>query len=120
MSDLQILYPKPQSVLVGSKVVSIRPIEFRHFDEFGKAAGELIPLIAEGDISKIYEWSKGAGVVRSVLLNCTDLSRWRIGRLPASIAIELMLHVVALNSGFFVQALVSAENLLAGEKSPRS
>lgn len=120
MNELKILFPTAARIKVGRRWVSIRPVEFRCFDDFGTASAELLAVLAKGDLAMIYSWSKRAEVVRAVLANCTNLSKWRISRLPVTVAVELMLHVIALNSRFFEQALVNAAVLLAGEKSPKN
>lgn len=120
MNELQILFPTSTRVKVGRRWVSIRAVEFRNFDEFGTASAELLALLAKGDLAMVYSWSKRAEVVQAVLANCTNLSKWRIARLPVTVGVELMLHVIALNSRFFEQALVNATVLLAGATSPKS
>lgn len=120
MNDLEILFPSVKQVRVGRRLVSIQPIEFRHINAFGQAVGELLEALATGDALAIYAWSKNAEALRSVLLHCTDLSKWRIGRLPMAVAIELTLHVVTMNSRFFDQALVNATHPLVGANSPRT
>lgn len=120
MNELKILFPTVTSLQVGGRLVRLRPIEFRHFDAFGEASAELLAVLAKGDPAQLYAWGKNARVLEAVLQNCTDLSKWRIRRLPAVVGIELMLHVIALNSHFFEQALVNATALLAGAKSPKS
>lgn len=120
MNELKILFPTAKRIKVGRHWVSIRPVEFRCFDEFGTASAELLAVLANGDLTMIYNWSKRAEVVKAVLANCTNLSKWRISRLPMTVAVELMLHVIALNSRFFEQALVNAADLLAGAPSPKS
>ena len=120
MNDLEILFPSVKQVRVGRRVVSIKPVEFRNFDAFGRAAGEMLAAVATGKVAHIYALSKNASALHAVLLSCTDLSKWRVDRLPMSVAVELMLHVIAMNSRFFDQALVNAAHLLAGESSPKS
>jgi len=120
MNELQILYPTSTRVKVGRRWVSIRPVEFRDFDKFGQASAELLAILAKGELASLCTWSERAGVLRSILSACTDLSRWRINRLPISVAVELMLHVIAENSRFFGQALANAVPLLAGEQSPKN
>ena len=116
MNDLEILFPTPTRIKVGRRVVAVRSVEFRHFDEFGQAAAELMAILAKGDLAMLYTWAERAGALRSILSTCTDLSGWRINRLPISVAVELMLHVIAQNSRFFGQALANAAPLLAGDQ----
>lgn len=120
MNELEILFPEATRIKVGRRLVSIRPVEFRDFDKFGQASAELMGILAKGDMTLVYTWAERAGVLRTILSACTDMSSWRINRLPISVAVELMLHVIAQNSRFFGQALVNAAHLLAGEQSPKS
>lgn len=105
MSDLQILFPKPVIVAVGSRQVAIRPIELRHFEAFGEAAGGLLSMLGAASPAQIYEYAKKSGALSTVLGGCTNLSSWRIRRLPTVTAVELMIHVIGVNSSFFDQAL---------------
>ncbi|MCY1549901.1 hypothetical protein D9M68_861050 [compost metagenome] len=121
MSELEILFPRATSVRIGRRIVNIRPVQFQQFDEFGRASAVLLAALASGEFRQIFNWGEGnQKLLHSILLNCTDLSKWRIGRLPAVIAVELMLHVIAQNSRFFEQALVNATQLLAGDGSPKN
>lgn len=119
MNDLEILYPTHKRIRVGRRWVTIRPIEFKYFSDFGQAASELLLVLAKGDATQIYTWAKRSGVLRAILVNCTNLSKWRVDRLPVVVGVELMLHVIAMNSRFFDQALVNTAQLLAGETSPK-
>lgn len=105
MSDLQILFPKPVMVAVGSRQVAIRPVELRHFEAFGEAAGGLLAMLGAASPAQIYEYAKRSGALSTVLGGCTSLSAWRIRRLPTVTAVELMIHVIGVNSSFFDQAL---------------
>lgn len=117
MSDLKILYPKPVSVMVGMRSVSIEPVKLRHFETFGQAAGGLIEVVAAGNPAAIYAYAKSSAALQGILGTCTSLSAWRIKRLPTPVALELMLAVVEINNGFFDQALVKAASRLAGVMS---
>lgn len=105
MSDLEILYPKPVIVRVEKRKVAIKPVQFRHFEAFGKAAGELLTMLSDASPEQIYTWAQRSGALLDVLVPCTSLSAWRIKRLPSSVAVELMLCVVQVNNNFFGQAL---------------
>lgn len=120
MSELNILYPKPQVVMVGMRRVTINPVQLRHFEEFGQAAGGLIAVVAAGTPSAVYAYAQSAPALRGILRNCTSLSRWRIRRLPTPVALELMIKVVEINNGFFDQALVKAASQLAGVTSRKA
>ncbi|MEB2328108.1 MAG: hypothetical protein OZ926_14795 [Pseudomonas sp.] len=114
MSELNILFPKPVVVRVESREVTIRPVCLRDFEAFGKAAGELISLMAKAGPAEVYGYARQTGALSAVLGSTTNLSSWRIKRLPIGTAVELMFHVIKVNSGFFDQALVSAAQVLAG------
>jgi len=105
MSDLEILYPKPVVVRVNGRRVAIKPVEFRHFEAFGKAAGELLTMLSKASPEQIYAWAQRSGALLDVLGACTSLWRWRIRRLPSTVAVQLMLQVVEVNNDFFGQAL---------------
>lgn len=120
MSDLKILYPKPVVVMVGLRQVTIRPVQLRHFEAFGQAAGGLISVIAAQSPAAVYAYAKSTPALRDLLGTCTNLSAWRIRRLPTPVALELMIQVVEINNGFFDQALVKAASRLAGVMSPKA
>ncbi|WP_325435171.1 hypothetical protein [Pseudomonas nitroreducens] len=105
MSDLRILFPKPVMVIVGARQVVIRPVELRHFEEFGEAAGGLLAMLGAATPAQIYEYAKKSGALSTVLGGCTNLSAWRVKRLPTVTAVELMIHVIGVNSSFFDQSL---------------
>lgn len=114
MSDLRILFPEPTVVRVGRRQVRITPVQFPKFEEFGKAAGALIEILASDDPHRIYGYAKSSGALMTILGASTSLWGWQIRRLPAAVAIELLVHVIKVNSSFFDQALVNAEAALAG------
>lgn len=120
MSELNILYPKPVVVMLGLRQVSIRPVQLRHFEAFGQAAGGLIAAIDAQAPSAVYSYAKSSAALRDLLGACTNLSAWRIRRLPTAVALELMIKVVEINNGFFDQALVKAASQLAGVLSPKA
>lgn len=120
MSELNILYPKPVVVMVGLRQVSIRPVQLRHFEAFGQAAGGLISVINAGSPAAVYAYAESGKALRGLLGTCTNLSAWRIRRMPTAVALELMIKVVEINSGFFDQALVKAASRLAGVMSPKA
>lgn len=117
MSDLQILFPQPEVVRVQGRRVEIRPVKLCDFESFGQAAGELIGLLADPSGAGILSYGKRSKRLLSVIRKATSLSAWRAWRLPAPVAIELMVHVVRVNSGFFDQALVNLAEVLAGQTS---
>lgn len=118
MSDIQILFPESVPVTVGTKRVLILPVRLRHFDAFGQAASDLFVMLGKFTTEEIYSYAKKSGGLKVILLHCTTLSRWRLSRLPAAVAVELMIHVVMANAGFFGRALVKAERFVVGQTSP--
>ena len=120
MSELAVLFPPPVQVSVQGRLVTVRPVQFRHFEVFAEAADGLISLLAEASPAAIYAYAKKSGALATILGHCTSLSAWRIRRLPAATAIELMVHVVRVNSGFFGSALLALVPQPAGQMSPSS
>lgn len=118
MSDLKILFPEPVVVAVQGRRVVVRPVELRNFEAFAAASSSIIGMLATESAAGLYSYAKQSGALRTILGACTSLSAWRIARLPAVVAVELMVVVIRINSGFFDQALVRAAAALAGAKSP--
>lgn len=114
MSDLNILFPKPVSVMVDGRPVFIKPVQLQDFEAFGAAAGPLLTLMADATPTELYAYAAKSGAMAVILGKCTSLSAWRRKRLPLATAVELMFHVIKVNSSFFDQALVSAAKVLAG------
>lgn len=119
MSELKLIFPEPEVVEVQGRRVLVRPVRLRDFEVFGAAAAALIAMVANATPAEVYAYAKQSGALPAILRSCTDLSAWRISRLPAAVAVELMLLVVAINNRFFDQALVRAGNLLAGAMSSK-
>ncbi|MBL4833657.1 MAG: hypothetical protein JKY26_06735 [Pseudomonas sp.] len=113
----QILFPESEFVDVLGKKVEIKPIRFVDFDRFGKAAGNAIAMAASQTTEQLYVYASKSGVLMDVLVPCTSLARWRIKRLPAVVAVQLMFEVIRVNKDFFEQALASAASALAGAES---
>ncbi|MOA23710.1 hypothetical protein D3C78_1443480 [compost metagenome] len=118
MSDLNILFPEPVVVEVQGRRVLVRPVTLRNFERFASAASGLIGMLGTESAANLYAYARQSGALQAVLGSCTSLSRWRIAGLPASVAVQLMVAVIRINSGFFDQALVKAAAALAGAKSP--
>lgn len=118
MSELQILFPEPVTVEVMGKAVQIHPVRLRDFESFGKAAGALIVALSDPSRGAVLAYATKHKSLRAILGKSTDLSAWAIWRLPAAVAVELMVHVVRVNSGFFDQALISLADVFAGQTSP--
>ena len=118
MSDLKILFPEPVAVEVQGRRALVRPVALRHFEAFAAASSSIIGMIGSESAAGLYAYAKQSGALRTILGACTNLSAWRIARLPAAVAVELMVVVIRINSGFFDQALVRAAAALAGAKLP--
>jgi hypothetical protein len=118
MSDIQILFPEPEVVRVGRRPVLIRPVKMRHFEQFGEAAIQLLAMLGKFTAEEIYAYAKKSGALRLILRHCTSLGWWSLRRLPAPVAVQLMIHVVRVNSSFFGQALVAARSALDGPTPP--
>jgi len=118
MSDLQILFPEPVLVEVQGKVVQIRPVRLCDFEAFGQASAALVSALADPSRGAVLAYAAKHKTLRAILAKSTDLSAWRIWRLPAAIAVELMVHVVRVNASFFDQALINLADVLAGQTSP--
>lgn len=114
MSELKVLFPRPVLAMVGGRPVRIMPVKLRDLEAFGQAVGAVVALLGNAEPSEIYRFAADSGALQLVLRRCTDLSRWRLRRLPAPVAIELMLAVISVNSDFFAKALAAAANLPAG------
>ncbi|MCO7558027.1 hypothetical protein [Metapseudomonas otitidis] len=120
MSDIEILFPAPVSVTVGRLPVLIHPVRLPDFERFGVAGSRLFEMLGNFTAEEIYRYAKESGDLKVILLRCTSLTRWSLRRLPAATAVELMVHVVRVNSGFFGRALVVAASVVAGSTSSSS
>ena len=110
----EILFPENQNVSLNGKNVAIKPVRFVDFERFGKAAGNAIAMAGSQTTEQLYVYASKSGVLLDILGTSTSLSRWAIKRLPAAVAVQLMIEVIRVNKDFFEQALVSAEKALAG------
>lgn len=108
MSDIRILFPEQVVALVNGRKVKIRPVTLANFERFGKAAGMVMAMATSKTAEQIYAYCYANGLLMDTLQTVTDLPAWRIKRLPAMAAVELMLAVIEINKGFFEKALVSA------------
>lgn len=118
MSQLKILFPEPVVVGLAGRKVQIKPVQLRDFERFGRAACIVIAMGSSKTMEELYAYAVVNGQLRDILRTATNLSRWRIWRLPAAAAVSLMIEVIRVNAGFFEKALVEAEKALAGAKSP--
>jgi len=110
----EILFPEREFVMMRGKQVEVKPVRFADFERFGKAAGNAIAMAASQTVEQLYVYASKSGVLLDILGTSTSLSKWRIKRLPAVVAVQLMFEVIRINKDFFEQALVSAEKALAG------
>lgn len=117
MSELQILFPATVVVDVNGRKVGIKPVELRDFEVFGKASAELLAALADPKPGAVMLYAAKHKNLRALLGAATTLNAWRIWRLPAAVAVELMVHVVRLNASFFDQALIGLAEVLAGQAS---
>ncbi len=118
MSDLRILFPEREVVSIHGRRVEIRPVALRDFEVFGAAAADLIALLAEPTDAAVMAYAKNTKNLKAIIGRATNLSVWRASRLPAVTVVELMVHVVRLNSGFFDQALIGLATALDGQTPP--
>lgn len=114
MSELKVLFPEQPVVLVLGDRVRIKPVTLEHFEEFSKMGSEVFALLAEPAALKYFEFSKNTELVKTILANCTTLSWRKRRKLPAAVALELVLHVLRVNADFFDQALLAQASLLVG------
>lgn len=115
MSDIHILFPEPVPVKLGNLQVLINPVRLPDFERFGEAGARLFEMLGNFTAEEIYRYAKRSGDLQVILLRCTSLTRWSLRRVPAASAVELMVHVVRVNSSFFGRALVAAASVVAGQ-----
>lgn len=118
MTDLQVLFPEREIVSVQGRRVEIRPIALRDFEAFGAAAADLIALLAAPNDAAVMAYASKAKNLKAIIGRATSLSVWRASRLPAVTVVELLVHVVRVNSGFFDQALIGLAAALNGPTPP--
>ncbi|TRO29319.1 hypothetical protein EQ826_00050 [Ectopseudomonas mendocina] len=111
MSDLKILYPEPVVVVIAGRKVRIKPVKFGLFEDFAQASTKIMEMLAGGGAAHIFAWAAESSSLEIVLAGCTSLPRWRVRRLPAQVAVQLMLKVMEVNNDFFGQALARAAKL---------
>jgi len=118
MSELKILFPEPATVEVCGKPVSIYPVKLKDFELYGKEALALMNAMDALDSESLlkYAAAHSAGI-RRVLARTTDLSFWRRSRMESTVAVQLFVEVVRVNSGFFAEALPGMARALSGALS---
>ena len=116
MSKLEILFPEPAVVQLGKATVKIYPVRLRDFERYGKSAGALIELFSQAGVQQINRYAeKHSPELRRLLRATTSLNRWQLWRLPATAAVQLLVEVVRVNSGFFGEALPAMVRALSGD-----
>ncbi|WP_447590176.1 hypothetical protein [Aquipseudomonas campi] len=115
MQSINILSPEPEEVQVNDQTVKVYPVRLKHFELYGAAAGDLLAVIGASTVEQVHAYGqRNSKKLAKVLASTTSLSSWRARRLPAAVIIQLMLHVIRVNAGFFVRAQVGAAAALAG------
>lgn len=116
MQSLKILFPEPEFVSVAGRKVLVKPVTFSNFEKFGESASVVIAMATAKTVEQLYVYAKRTDHLERLLTSSTNLSRWRIRRLPAAAAVHLMLHVIRVNAFFFERALQDMAKALDGQK----
>lgn len=115
MPSINILSPEPEEVRVNDRSVKVYPVRLKHFELYGEVAGGLLAVIGTSTVDQVHAYGeRNSRKIAAVLAATTTVSRWRARRLPVAVAIQLMLHVIRVNAGFFAQAQAEAGAVLAG------
>ena len=118
MSDLNILFPDPETVELNGRDVELRAVQLRHFELYGKTASALVEVFSAASVQQINRYAeKHSAELKRVLRVTTSLNRWQLWRMPASVAVQLMAEVIRVNSGFFGAALPALARAINGAKS---
>ena len=118
MSELQILFPEPEIVLLGKRRVLIKPVVLRDFELYGKGAAALIELFSAASVQQINRYgATNSCELRRLLLATTSLKRWHLWFIPSAVAVQLLAEVVRVNSSFFGEALPAVVRALSGDQS---
>ncbi len=118
MSDLNILFPDPETVELNGRDVELRAVQLRHFELYGKTASALVEVFSAASVQQINRYAeKHSTELKRVLRVTTSLNRWQLWRMPASVAVQLMAEVIRVNSGFFGAALPALARAINGAKS---
>lgn len=119
MSDLGVLFPQPERIVIEGREIAVRAVEMRHFALFGATANALIQVLAGGSVEAIHTFGEShSGRLVDAVCATTSLNSWRAKRLPASVLMQVMLLSIKVNSAFFAQAQSAAIQALAGLRSP--
>lgn len=115
MGELSILSPKPEVVQVDGVRVKIFAVRLRDFERFGQAASGLFAVLGAFELEQILAYAQRHGEeLAEVLEVTTSLSHREVRRLKATVSLELLVHVVRVNAGFFGQAQAAMAKALAG------
>ena len=120
MQSLKILFPDPEYVSLAGRKVLVKPVTFKNFEQFGKSATVVIAMASAKSTEELYAYARRTDHLERLLTSSTNLSRWRIRRLPAAAAVHLMLHVIRVNAFFFEAALIDMAQVLDGQTSPQA
>lgn len=119
MSELKILFPADQFVMLGRRQVRLRPVRLSHLEDFGATTGSLIAMLGTASVEQVATWAeRHARPMRRLLRATTSLNRWQVWRLPFPVAAQLLAQVVRVNADFFGQALPAMVRALDGAPLP--
>ncbi|ERY85912.1 hypothetical protein [Pseudomonas aeruginosa] len=114
MSDLGILFPEPETIYVNGAPVIVRHVRLADFELFGDIASDLLKVLSDGTVPAILQFGKTGSVkLRKILRRTTNLSRWRVWRLPVDVAMQIVMQVIRVNAAFFARAQQAAVTTLA-------
>lgn len=115
MADLSVLFPEPSEITLNGKTVTLKPVTLEHFELFGTAAAGLIEMLNAASVNQILAYAKAHSKELDKMLKVTTSLSWRQRRkLPATVAVQLMVTVVSENAGFFGEALPAMLEKLSG------
>ncbi|MBN0091512.1 hypothetical protein JTL65_32905, partial [Pseudomonas aeruginosa] len=93
MSDLGILFPEPETIYVNGAPVIVRHVCLADFELFGDIASDLLKVLSDGTVPSILQFGKtGSAKLRKILRRTTNLSRWRVYRLPVDVAMQIVMQ----------------------------
>lgn len=117
MSDFRVLFPEGETARVGKLRVQVRPVELRHFELFGRVSSSVLGFVASASVEELSAYGREhANDLSNALAAVTDLSGYRIRRMPVAAAIQLLLFAIKVNAGFFAQAQLAAAQALDGQQ----
>lgn len=120
MSDLGVLFPQPEHVLVGRLRVELRPVRLKDFETYGVVAGQVVSLLGT-DLDALNAFAaRNARALQRAVVCCTSLNRWQVWRMPLAVLLQVFCLAIRANTGFFAQALPALAEALGGRASPSS